>query len=47
MPPIPLLQPLQPLHKPPQGSCLEHPPWNEDGSPCSVFPEPCGFKLLP
>ena len=47
MPPIPLPQPLQPLHKPLQGLCLEHPPWNADGSPCSAFPKLYGFKLLP
>ena len=47
MPPIPLLKPLQPLQKPPQGSCPEHPPWNAAGSPCSAFPSPGGSSRCP
>lgn len=48
MPPIPFLQPLQPLQKPPKDRAWSiHPGIQRDGSPCSAFLEPCGFKLLP
>lgn len=48
MPLIPFLQPSQPLHKPPKDCAWSiHPGIQQDGSLCSAFLEPCGFRLLP